>query len=300
MKLYQTDNMEHALIHMIARYDKAIVFNRHYCKRRIPFRKALVKGVPHTTTNPYGALFDLRLQKWNRKRGILYYRPHAIIDKMPACDALLFIEAPLSYRIFHQYIDRISRDVVIYRPPNWEFQEEMLNARLPTSGDLEAFLAVIEGWNTGAISGTEERLLWATGFSMALSQPTVDLFLGFDRQKVVNLFKRGFQDYFRWYVPYHLPLEPDEPDLLETYNALKSQLLEGRFLRSNRFDGNQLHLTFLFRKGYINCGDPIYILKKGYRPPDLHLLDAVNNARRADWYKMKLIVEGAEPYSISI
>lgn len=296
MKIYQTNDMEAALFHMLVRYDKAVVFNRHYCKRRIPIRKQLFLGMPQTEANPCHKLWDIRLQKWNKKRGILYYRPHPIIDKMPTCDALLFVEAPLSYRTFLNYIDRVNRDTVVYRPPNWDFQEEVLNARTPRSSDLEAFIAVIEELKCDGL--LQYNLLMATEFDIAISQVEVDFFLGFDRQKVVNLFKHGFKDHFRYYVPYELILEPDEPELLETYNYLKSQLLDGVFLRSNKLWTNKLKFRLLFAKGYIRCGDPIYILKKGYRQPDLHLLDALNNAARADWYKMKNIVEGAQTYEI--
>lgn len=298
MRIYQTTDMEAALRRMVAVHDKVVVFNKHWCKCRIRLRDELISDLPTISASPIRPLWDRQLAKWNKKKGVLFYTPNLVIDKLPDTPAMLFVEAPLSCRTFLQYITRVEKEVVVYRPPNWEFQEEKLTLSLPKASELEAVLAVAEGLKDEPLNDVELAAARVTGFDRVFTYSHIKSITGLTQPQVPKLFTRGFSGNFRWYVPYTLLLAPEEDWLLAAYNTLADQLERG-LLRSDKFNGSAMEMQMLRRQGYVRRGDPVYCLRNRHRPPDFHLMDAINNARRADWYKMKMIVESSVEFDLN-
>jgi hypothetical protein len=297
VKVYQTRDMEAAVRRMIELDDKAIIFKKYWCRRRIKFRAELIPDVAITTTSAISPYYDRQLQKWNRKKGVLMYSPNLVIDKLPSAPSMLFVEAPLSYRYFEKYIDRTTRSVVVYRPPNWDFQEEKLNFKLPRSADLTAVLTAANTLRAYPLKPVELRALNVSGFNTgtAFSGDTIESITGLKYSQTRKLFARGFSGYFRWYQPYTLLVEPEEDWLLDTYRALEDQLQLG-LLRNDKFEGNLQALRLLLRQGCVRREPPVYVLRDGHIAPDYGMMDALNNARRGDWFKMRSIVEHAPEY----
>ena len=223
------------------------------------------------------------------------------------CDALLFTECPLTWKLFNCYAERARRDVIVYLPPNWAMQEEALDFRLPGSDYHRALLSTVECWRGRDLTLIQEAALIYSGREKAITavfySKEVESILGIDEwslRHILDFKTRGFMDRFDLYTP---NVEPADELLSETYHLLENEPNLHRGVRMLRFGklvdrSHTMRLQILVRGGQVTRGTSIYILSKGYKEPDWDMVDNRINFKRGQWYKMRNLIEAAPDYDL--
>lgn len=295
MKIYQTENMEHSAKKLVDKFGKAIIFRKYFCKRSIRFRDWLISEIPRTLCNPTKVTFDSQVAKWRKKQGLLHYTPNLVVNKLPFCDALLFTEAPLDYKYFEKYAEKCTDSIVIYRPPNWEFQEEKLALALPDGNKAEALAIAINMLWDHKLTSLELRAANLSNFPNCFEESTLSAITGLVGDQLRKVFtKFGIRSY-KWYREYVMHIPPEEEWLLEVYYKLGEELKDGLLFR-DVFSYGYMRLQLLIQQGCVSRKGLVFTMMYKPKTLDYNLLNAVTNAKRADWYKMKKIVENAEVY----
>lgn len=318
MQLYQTEDMESAIKRMVSRNDRCVVFQKNWCLRQIRLKTLDVFDIPSIACRSWDSFADISLEKWQKEHNLLYYRHDTFRDKLPAADAMLYIEVPLQHKVYDQFSSRVGRETIIYRPPDWSMQEEALNFRYPNSAYYRTVLAAIEGLRGNARTDRQEMALRYSGFDPAkttvFTADDIMAITGIGERLLRILLSYKFKGKYIRYHCYTPQIEPDEPDMLDMYRILEGEPDVGRGMRMLRFDelcriferngianrvpGFKPYLKRLVREAYVSSSPPVYLMTDGWRKPDYHVIDAVANVRRGDWFRMMNLVEAAPEYDI--
>lgn len=309
-KIYQTSDMEAAIHTMVERNDRCVVYMNYENIRRIRVRGndlITIKGSVCKATQPTA---KLQIDHWIRHRGALFYYPSSKVNLVPECDALFFVEAPNNYSRFADLAKRVNREIIIYKPPTWALHEELIEKRYPTSYLTSTMLMIAEGLRERELCDIHKAALDYSGFDpdgasvfeagdiMEISGATVS--------QVNKLFRDfGFRGKFVRYDVIAPMAEPDDPHLMEMYKAIESlpNVYNGYrmipFLRlPGEFHNTFRILTALYREGSIRKLPSIYVLEKGYKPSPKHVRDAITVANRAQWFKIRNLVDNSPIYPI--
>jgi hypothetical protein len=196
-------------------------------------------------------------------------------------------------------------EVILYKPPTWELHEELVDFLYPSSAHYRTLLLFIKGIRGAPTSQLQQDALSLSGHDPKLTTVfnahEIAPVLGMSARQVKMLlgFKfRGFHTRYSTYLPMLRPNTSDLSVAFDVLTELPAQDGEWRLLRFDDFEESKLALKQLVKYGYVRRGKDIYLLQDGYRQPDYIAIDAVNNARRGDWYKMRTIVDRATPIDI--
>lgn len=306
--LYKTTDREAAIRTMERMNDKSIVMLSRFYRKSIRLKNAAVADIPSVLIRPFDDRAAWDVDYWEHKRGLMFYKHEYSKDCMPMCDALLFTECPLTHKLFASYAKRARRDVIVYMPPSWGMQEEALDFRLPSSDYHRALLATVACWRGRDLTPIQEAAVMASGRERSVTAvfyaPEVQNILGIDEwslRHILDFKTRGFMDRYDLYTP---NVEPDLPNLLDTYRILEAEPNMHRGARMLRFGklsdrSHNMRLQVLVRGGFVTRGVSIYILSEGYKEPDWDMVDNRVNFKRGQWYKMRNLIEAAPDYDLS-
>ena len=311
--IYQTENMEAAATVMTTRNHHCIILRHHRTKRSIRLRGNELVGIPQTIARPWDEFVDESIARWKLNGGILQYSRDYRTDKLPNAEAMLFVEAPFQYSEFETQIQRISREVIVYRPPSWDLHEESIGLTYPTSNIHHTVECVIQ-----SLFGTQlpQRLQVALKLSgrpdrrtAVFESATVTAMTGISEQQIGRVLRGiGFRANYDRYHCYTPMIAPDDTShfrwAYDMVEALDPAFENQRMLR---FDclapkvttpGLTAALKGLVRGGFLTRHPHIYVVAMGYRPVDYLTIDAIAMARRGEWFKMKNVVDSAPKYPL--
>jgi len=285
---------------MVARNDMPIVFSGRFCRRRIPLRQDLVANIPSIPMSPKGDGWKYILERWAKRRCLLYYNYKPWPDWRPTGEAMLFIECPLSYEFFEWICRGIKREVIIYRPPDWSMQEEMIKIKNPDSSQHRAVMFTSGSFMHGPRNVQETLALNLSGFS----QETTKVFTRKEVAQITNISERAVRailrkhgkNHHQWYQPLRLNHAPDDPELAPWYAELEEQSDWGDGLRMIRNGIGSYKMSLLLGAGAITYYPPVHVLAEGWRLSRTEALDVTFNLRQSDWYNMRKLVEDAAQY----
>lgn len=290
MKIYQTTDMERAIHKLIEMYGSCVVFNNHCSsKKKIKLRREKLEGLRVTTGNPYSAYYGHMLKKWETKGGVFIYNHAEPLNKIPMCNAMVFVEAPLSYRTFDKFSARATSHVVVYRPPTWEIQEGVIELKYPSSGDKQHVYAMLKNTPSN-VTDLEKRAALFSGFKNAIS-------LGRLQTSLHNLRQSLKGERFRWLQEYRFNYKPEEGYLLEDYLKFK-EIVEAQYGfvsadATSKFIRHSV-LQLLLSENAVSRCEIVILFDDLQTSPAYALMDAKNVAAKSEWFKMKNLVEGAE------
>ena len=321
MQIYQTRDMERAIRAMSTRNDRKVVFRYHAGDRKIHIRTRLLEDIPSTLCRPWDDFADSTIARWQEKQNLLYYLHNPRHDKLPECDALFYEEIPIQHTDFLEIADRVKKEIIIYRPPDWAMQEDALPLRFSESDDLRTVLHAVK-----CLQGQREwTKLESAAVEYAEFPPEeTTVFTGEEIEDVTELTLRRIKTaakyklqrrWLRWhcYIP---RFEPDtDPVLREMYRVLLGEPDIGKGVRALRFGelrrvyvrggawarvpGFKPALKLLVRGNYVAKLPDIYMLrdrkKDGF---DYEIIDAISEVRWRRWHKMREMVEAAPEYPL--
>ena len=313
LDIYQTDHMELAVREMYLRNHRFVVYCTQKNKRKIPLRLNEVKDIPMVLAREWDPFFQKSVDFWKEEGGMLLYRHFPINPQKISAEAALFTEAPLSCMEFEILSSEIEREAVIYRPPTWNLHEHTLEYKNPTSNVHYTLFTLIQ-----CLMGRElpPRLEAALDYSGFKARDKVAVFEGReveaitgidDRQLRTILNGRGLHNVYSRYHCYTPIIEPEDPDLLYFYNMLLATPAmpnNERYLRMDLFPGQvrlpsqNRFMSRLVRENYIKRNPYIYVIRTGYKPLDYPVIDAIANARRGEWFRMRNLIDQAPEYPL--
>ena len=312
MNIYKTFNTEESIIRS-QQQAKTVVFLHYQLKKKIRLRGNLIKDVPQIPLKPWLiGLTERNLQRWNNELALYSYHPS--FDKVPASEHIILPECPLQLSEFHKWTSKADK-VIVFQPPTWEFHEEQLNDRYPTS---DSYVRIYENLARfkGLLLNHQKRLaLEASGFD----RDSVSIFTGkewtdntnISEQRLRNCLKARYKFFYMKFHPYRMLSEP-EGTLNFIYNELaKEKDFEGyKMLRANNlhriYEAGRLNnrlpqftsrLRQLCRGNFVLPYEPIYVVKN--RPKSDFDWNAIIDKQLKhwdEWEKMKSLIEKAEVY----
>jgi len=305
--IYSTSNATKSIRKMVAENSRPVVYQQYRCYKPIRIVLNDVADIPATTCQAWTERADESLYNWHADQ-LLYYRPALKSDKFPECDALLFIECPQQYNDFEELAAKVRGDIIIYRPPSWKLHEETILLRYPTSDHYRALMALIEALKGRELTQRMQQALDYSGYdpertAVFTAQDAKEI-LGMAEKQMRSILKyrfRGFYSRFEVYRPMCAPVYrsqdemyailENEPDLGGGWRMLRfNELRDGRAPEFKRY------LREFVRSRNVQQSPSIYLLTDGYRKPNFDVIDAVTNARRGNWFKMRNVVDGAPEY----
>ncbi len=217
--IFQTSNMEEAILLLARHFPRVLVRYRHVLQQPIRLRLKKLSEISPYIRRPHVASED-QLEAWRANGGVLisYYRDLAF--EAPH-DARLFTECPFSMR----RLGPLDVPVVVYKPPSWERHQAELPYRQVDSHICRQLLRELKA---SIADPPHAEMLEALGFdSNGVSAIT-------DRELLARLAipERGLskakQDIFRGVRPYPclfvLPIiprtDPQDKSLLPMYRAI--------------------------------------------------------------------------------
>jgi hypothetical protein len=303
IKIYQTDDMEASIHQMVKRNDLAIVFRRRWCKRHIPLKQDLICQIPSITLIPVGEGCTPTVNMWRYRRCLMWYDWREWPDWRPRGEAMLFLEIPLWYSFFEWICRQITREIIVYRPPSWDMQEEMIGIKTPGAAECRAVEAIGRTLNFKPRNTREQA-------AMTLSEYPPETTNLFTREEICalsglapiaarKLLNKAFRFNHTWYQPVRLNAWPDEEHLVEAYERLDSfdDMGEGmRLIKSGLHGVHPASFSKLIQAGAITYYQPIHLVKEGGKRLDFTKVEAEANAKLSDWYKMRKLIEDADEY----
>lgn len=295
--------MESATRQMWKTNDRCILYRGNHLLRHIPMKTREICDIPTIAARTWDSFVEQSIERWRDERGLLVYTEFKK-DMVPPADALLFVECPLRYRTVEKIADRIGREIIIYRHPDWSMHEEALDYYFPGSAHYTALLATIAGLHGKELSEKEERALAYSG----LDRANVTIFTAQDIENICGIPERqlkallaykfrGF--YLRWqcYTPL---LEPTEAAYWETYKALEALPDVGGGMRMLKMGIGDKGVRALVKECYVSRVPDVYMMRHGWKTPDMDIIDAISNVKRGDFYHIKALVDLAPRYNLSV
>ena len=318
-EIYHTFDMENAVRALLATNPHVIIYHHYANLRRIVIRSNLLWDIEQYRCRAWDSFGPLTIEKWRENGGLMVYHP-TLFDKncpFPETDAVLFIECPLSHRDFQELAAKVKREIVIFHPPSWRLHEETVEFRNPHSAYYHTLLSTIGSLvrRPDLKPRIEAAMRYANfdpdrtaGFEAA----DIYAITGIPPRQLRTLMKwKGFRGKHIRYHCYCPVVEPDEPDLLEMYRVLEAEPDAYHGIRMLRFNelarvlehgigarvmGFKRLLKRMVNEGYVRSDPDIYLLTEGWKQPDYAIVDAITNVRRAEFYRMKTLVEDSPEY----
>lgn len=320
-QIYQTPNMELAIRRMMERNDRCVVFRQHWCVNHIPPRLNEVWDIPSIVARSWDNFAQDNIRKWAESGDLLFYQGGMFDpDMLPECDALLYIEAPLLHSVFEQYQDRVRREIIVYRPPSWLLHERSVYFKWPSGDYYRTLEMVMKALIGRPLTPRLEAAVKYAGFPLektaAFEAKEIEGIMGIPERQLRYLLKwsgfRGSYRRFHCYTPQYFPFGRDK-DLKEMYGVLEQEPDVYRGTRMLRFDelkrvyeeglqarvpGFKHLLKVLVKEGCVAKDPNIYVVKEGWRPASYFIVDAINNAKKGEWYKMQNLIDSAPVYPL--
>lgn len=314
--IYKTDNIEQAIRSMASRNKYSLAFEFAWCRSRVRTRYNLISDVPSVLLLSWDGNRESVVRKWRHNGGLMIYRHMARFDNMPESDAVLFTEMPLMYKQFAKFQDRAKKEIIIYRPPDWSMHETSVNAKFPLSDayrkTTQAMKSMIGKHDN--LTRNQELCLSACGhdkdecavFSTEQIEGASGLMFGQFKAMWKGKFTlRGHYDFYDLYKPM---IPPDEPDLLDIYQALERERSIGGGLRALRFgkpsDGKikffEKGLKLLVQLRSVAKYDRVHIVRAGWQEMDEEITDAIAGVRRRSFERLRNMVDAAPFYPLEI
>ncbi len=307
MKLFRTDNLTDSIRQLLTVNPDVILHIKYACKRPIRY---ILNEIEDLRTIPAGArspLYPLQVAKWRKKHGLLIYRPGRIRSPLPHSDALVYAECPMRWTDVEQDCKWVKNEIVIYQPPAWDLHDETVYLRHPTANNMAAILAVTNAMIgrtlTDRLAAALDYSGWSGRDTAVFEASEITAITGLSEAELIRAI--GMR-YLGNHIRYHTvtpQIEPESPDLLELYRALKAHpdVYRGaRLLRFGKVPGVDKSVFWgmraLNKQNCISEGVRIYLLRPGDKYLDMPVLDAVSNARRGEWFKMKTLLDSAPDY----
>lgn len=303
IKIYQTEDMEASIHKMVKRNDMAIVFKRRWCKRHIPLKQDLVYQIPSITLDPAGPACTPTVNMWKCRRCLMWYNWRDRPDWRPQGEAMLFLEIPLCYSFFEWICRRISREIIVYRPPSWDMQEEVVARKTPGAAECRAVEAIGRTLNFKPRNTREQAALTLSEYppekTNLFTREEICELSGLKPIAARQLLNKTFRYNHTWYQPLRLNAWPDEESLVEGYERLASfdDIGEGLVLiKSGQHGIHPALLSKLIESGSVTYYQPIHLVKEGGKQLDFTRVDVEANSKLSDWYKMRKLIEDADEY----
>lgn len=312
VQIYKTSDMELAIREMSFRNDKYVVYRKNMNRRKIPLRLNQVKDLPFQIARVWDERFNDALEFWEGDGGMLLYtydirRPHYV-----NAEAALFVEAPLRMMEFQDFTNTIEREVVVYRPPTWHLHEDTLEYTTPSSSYYHTLITLVHCLMGRDLSERMEAAFVSSGYkdrfkTAVFEASEIQAITGIDeRQMRLMLSGYGWRKSYVRYHCYTPMVEPEDSEMLYIYNLLcevpdvwrGQRMLKFDYLPQGRVMGFHKYMKRLIKEGYVQKHPSVYVIKMGYRPLDYSMIDAVVNAKRGEWFKMRNIIDSAPEYPI--
>lgn len=311
--IYRTADMEGGILRMVERNFRCVIYRQSAGNRPIRMRGNKLKEIPMAIVRPWDPFVQATLSKWKDEGGAMLYQHDRTKMLVPECEAVFFIEAPMQYQQFEPIAAQASREVVIYRPPTWNLHEEYIRQHYPTSEVHHSVILLIQAMRGRAVNEKLQAALDRSGFdprvTATFEASEIEAMTGISERQLRHVLKsqkfRGKYDRYHCYEPFFPPTDK-EPDMLECYEQLEENPNMYRDQRMLRYDvpcqgrsiGFKRMLTQLVRRKFVRRHPNIYVVTVGYKPLDYMIVDALANARRGDWFKMKNIIDLAPDYPL--
>lgn len=310
-RIYQTDNMEAAFRYMVEANRNVLVYSRYMAIRPIRIRLNLVRDIPIELCIPWQPFSKYTIARWQENGGAMVYRtnPRTFRNEMPACDAMLIIECPFQIDDFERITKDVKQEVVVYRPPTWELHAETINHFFPSAETYVTLEAIFAGFVGRTDLEPEMEGVMAIS---PYPRETTAVFTAWDIERLTGwkekflrmaLKYRYYGRLSRYHI-YSTRMGPDDKEMRWAYNILKEQPQVSPDNYAMRFDKPKEGLIYGFKKMlkklcwdmHVEREDSIYLFNTEGKPLEIDRIDAVNNMRRARWYKLRNLVDDAPEY----
>lgn len=299
MKVYRTDNMEAAALQMVERNDHCVLNIRYYNQRPIRFRLNDIRSIKGAVCRERDAIAPLMINKWRRDRGLLVYYPTQDFS-IPQCDALLLVECPKQHITIESLSRSVKSELIIYRPPVWDLHEQSINKKYTTSETLKTLSPIMQ-----ALCGRElpddlklalDISKWPGDETAVFTEREIHNITGIPEPSVGRelRYKRGIMEISRL-API---IPPSEPALIDEYLKIESSPFELEGYKYVVFNRRNRAQAKLIKQGNVLELPRIYCVVHPDRVFNHDVRDAVANAHRAQWYKVKALVDNAPEYPI--
>ena len=312
--LYQTDDMEFAIRRMLQRNHKVVLLKKTYNRKSIELRPHRIPNFKYTLmreNNPY----DLPgLIRWQSEGGLLNYRPGMTRlnrQNSPAAEGLFVVEAPTDLIVYYSITEKISREVVIYRPPTWELHMDTMAIKHPGSREMVALVGVMQGLCGLDLNPLQQMAVDYAKFDRSevsvFTADQINELTGIDKVAFRHLLKFKFRGFHVRYDVFMPNIRPSDPEHAIVFDALLQEPDLGGGIRMFRFGfgstgintvGFIRILKALIYTRHIRKLAPIHIMKQGYKFPNLAMLDAQANVRYGEFYKIKNMIDAAPVYPL--
>lgn len=314
MRVYQTDNMELAARDLAMRHHYVVVIVDYEVRPVIRFRANEIADIPLTMIRTWDPFAPRAYADWRNEGGLLLLYHNYKYPMTVECDAMLFVECPPYYERFVNRSAGVRQECVIYRPPTWELHERSVLKHNPGGDVSRALLATANGMIGRELDDEMQAALTLSGYppdaTAVFRADEILAITGVEEAMVRNVLKSGlFRARYLRYHCYTLNVRPErkDVDLRWAYELLEedpdrcdgTRMLRFDFLERGRVNGFPKQMKRLIRQNYITREKSIYVVTRGYREPFYPAIDAVANANRGDWFKMKNLVDSAPEYPIT-
>jgi len=311
--IYQTTDMEAGILSMASRNHRCVIYKQHASNKPIRMRGNKLKEIPMKIVRPWDSFMGITVDKWKDEGGVMLYHHDRFKIFVPQTEALFFIETPMQYQQFAPLAALASKEVIIYRPPTWSLHEDYIAQHYPTSEVHHSVMLIIQAMRGRQLSRRLQSALDKSGFDPAstatFEASEIEAMTGISERQLRLTLKspkfRGKYIRYHCYEPFFPPTE-SEPDLLECYRQIEENENIWNDQRMFKFDapcqgriiGFKRMLVALCRRKFVRRHPNIYLVTVGYKPLDYMVVDALANARRGDWFKMRNIVDLSPAYPL--
>ena len=306
-QIYRTRDMEAAIRLMTEQNALSTVFFYNGLRKPIRPRLNLIKDIPSITARTWDTFFQDRVETWKEKRGLLLFKGRASeTSRIPETAALLLTECPVKHTVLEKFMARARREIIVFRPPSWVLHQQMVDQLHPSADHLRALEMVVNGLRGRDVDARLTAAALYAGVNpkdaTIFTAPEVIGMLGIDysvfRVLMNDFMWRGHYTRFHAYTPV---IEPDNEMLLDLYRRLEAEpdVYKGeRLLRFNQLDGRnqRTNMKMLSREKSVIRGTHIHIVTPGWRPMRPARYDALSQVPRADWFKIKNVIDAAPEY----
>lgn len=286
-----------------ARNHKVVVYKRYECDSPIKLRKSLIKDIPAIEVARSDPMKEVAYAKWWAEGRILYTSDNPRWSGAPPVnDAIYFCEAPIGFSFFETLIGNTRSEAVVFRPPSWQLHQETIDRICPDVSLLKTLATIAKAHHGRALDKRDLDCIAQTKIPVKHASVIYMSDITPLCSTATNRQVRSALKWLRWNVGifklYRLMGEPAETFNKTTYAILEAlpKIDGGWSIRSFNRPLNGLdrgHMGLLTRSGCIQHGPDVFVIDTRLRGLDWTTITALNNARRADWWKMQTIVDNS-------
>jgi hypothetical protein len=313
MNLYHTWNMEAAAREMASRHHHCVIFHYYGVKPPIRMRRNLIADIPMTIIRSWDSFAKESYAKWREEGGLLVYYDNYKTTMTIEAEAMLYIECPLRHDWFERQTRLISRDVIVYRPPAWIAHERTVLHYNPSADTHRTLMAIINCLVGRDLDEKMRAALELSGFDQAktavFDADEIYAMTGISEYHIKQVLKSIlFRARYERRHCYTLNMEPEDPDMLWAYKLLEADPDRWKGMRMLRFNrlavgivhGFEKQMKRLIRDRCVWQHESVYVVTRGFKEPFYTAIDAVANAMRGDWFKMRNLVDESPEYPITL